>query len=361
MKYLLSALITALAACSVAQAATVVTHPYLGVTVTKRTETSPRAEKMNIVQIDLTAPGIRFKLTPADGTRETVRQTTLDFLNREQSQLAINGHFFLPFPSSDATANVVGLAASNGNVYSAFEPQPIAVGFTEQNYAIIPYAAALNLDAENNACIVHRDPACADNRHVLEPVTLYNTLSGSAQIVTGGVNTVPVYKDAAHPEGQLISNGIYSNGNSWYSLADARSVIGLTRDNKTLVLFTVDKAEGSFGMTPGEIADLLVSDYGVYNALNLDGGGSTSLAMADPVTHAGSLLNVSADNPMGRSVGSNLAIFALPVPFMQTLPTSGSGFHRHRRSVGYVLRGMQKRGNGRFSFSQNNYNQRNGE
>ena len=39
-------------------------------------------------------------------------------------------------------------------------------------------------------------------------------------------------------------------------------------------MFTVDKAGGSLGMTPGEIANLLISNYGVYNALNLDGGGS---------------------------------------------------------------------------------------
>jgi exopolysaccharide biosynthesis protein len=44
--------------------------------------------------------------------------------------------------------------------------------------------------------------------------------------------------------------------------------------------------------------------------LNLDGGGSTTLAMENAATHAAAVINNSSDNPTGRSVGSNLAIFA---------------------------------------------------
>jgi len=39
----------------------------------------------------------------------------------------------------------------------------------------------------------------------------------------------------------------------------------------------VDNAGGSRGMSVGEVADMLIHDYGVYNALNLDGGASTGL------------------------------------------------------------------------------------
>ena len=66
-------------------------------------------------------------------------------------------------------------------------------------------------------------------------------------------------------------------------------------------------------MSLPEVADMLVNDYGVYNALNLDGGGSTTMAMQNPSTGLGSIINVSSDNPNGRSVGSNLAVFALTV------------------------------------------------
>jgi exopolysaccharide biosynthesis protein len=65
-------------------------------------------------------------------------------------------------------------------------------------------------------------------------------------------------------------------------------------------------------MRVSEVADVLIRDYGVWNAVNLDGGGSTSLAMEDPVTHEAALVNASSDNLRGRSVGSSLAIFARP-------------------------------------------------
>jgi hypothetical protein len=280
---------------------------------------------MHIVVIDLTAPEIRFKLTPA-GTDlplpnfptpgwplppplfETVRQGTLDFLNASHAQVAINSHFFAPFPvpggsTQGAYAYLIGLAASRGNVYSAFET-PF------QNYAIVTDAPALNIDAANGASIVHRDPGAADGKHVLENVQLWNALAGSAQIVTNGVTTIPAYKDATHPDELLTPNGTYTRGGrSWYYLSNARTAIGLTEDRRTLVLFTVDGTNGGHGMLVSEVADLLRTDYHVWNALNLDGGGSTTMAMEDPVTHVRGTVNSPSDNPP-RAEGSNFAVYS---------------------------------------------------
>jgi hypothetical protein len=36
------------------------------------------------------------------------------------------------------------------------------------------------------------------------------------------------------------------------------------------------------------------------------------MALQDPVTHEGSLVNAPSDSPGGRSVGSSLAVFARP-------------------------------------------------
>ena len=296
-------------ALTVLRGATILDTPYQGVTHIIRTETAPRSLHMHIVEVDLTAPGIAFQLTPPGGTRETIRQTTLDYLNQTNAQVAVNAHFFLPFPSRDLNASVIGLAASGGQVYSAFETP-------SQSYALVADAPAINIDRRNRAGVVHRDPAFADGRHVVERVTLWNAFAGSAQIITGGVETIPQYRDAQFPAGLLTPGGpgAYSNRDSWYNRLNARTVIGLTRDRKTLVIFTVDARGGSLGMRVGEVADLLIRDYGVCDALNMDGGGSTTLAIQDPDTHLGSLSNVSSDNPKGRAVASNLAVFARPAP-----------------------------------------------
>ena len=98
-----------------------VSQRFTGVTYSERSDSTPRPIRMHVAQIDLQTPGIRFKVSPPGGDREVMRQSTLDFLSQERAQLAINGHFFLPFPSDDRTAWVIGLGASEGQVFSAFE------------------------------------------------------------------------------------------------------------------------------------------------------------------------------------------------------------------------------------------------
>ncbi len=281
-------------------------HPYLGVTLTERTVTSPRLARMVVAQVDLTAPGIRVVVSPPGGARETVRETTLQFLTRQGAQLAVNAHFFLPFPSDDSEAWVIGLAASDGHVYSGFETP-------EQRFAILPDAPALRLDRNQRARIVHRRPGGLATR-VRERGAVWNAVAGSAQIVTGGRLTIPVYRDDTHPAGRLTPGpeGRYDNQRSWYDLLTGRTVVGLSRNRKTLTLVTVDGRAGQSGLTPREIAAILVAEFGVWDALNLDGGGSTTMAWRDPATGQPALLNAPPDGPDGRRVGSSLAVFALP-------------------------------------------------
>ncbi len=288
-------------------------HPYAGITLIKRSLDPPesaRPVKMKILQIDLTAPGLRFKLSPRAGKLEVVTQTTLQFMIQEGAQLAVNVHFYLPVGPPET--NLIGLAASDGNVYSGFEAP-------DQSYAIVDYAPGINIDPENHAQVVHPDLSYPDKKHVIENTKLWNAFSGSAQIVTNGRKTIPVYKDAGRPEGELTPDKRYSNRppegqnqGSWYDVPNPRTAVGLSRDNTTLTIFTADGrgAGGSWGLTGSEMADILINDYGVYNALNLDGGGSTTLAMRDPATGTPGVINTPSDSPI-RPVGSSLAIFAI--------------------------------------------------
>jgi hypothetical protein len=301
----------------VVQGDLVVTHPFCGVTHIARKDTSPRNVSMHILLIDLRAPGLRFKLTPPGGTRETVSQSTLGFINQEDAQIGINVHFYLPYLTPDPNAYLVGFAASEGIICSPFEPQPILTDQPDQSYAILPYAPALNIDRFNNASIIHDDPGRPDHRHTREPVQIWTAVSGSAQIVSNGLKTIPTY--SGPPNGLNAQFG-YSDTSSWYNNLNSRTAIGLSQDNQTLLLFTADyHFPESEGMKVGEMADLLIRDYQVYNALNLDGNGSTTLAMQDPVTGQRTVINDSSYAPLGRGVGSNLAVFAQPLvsPAMQ--------------------------------------------
>ena len=281
------------------------TTPWLGVSYIDRTASSPRGIHLHVAQVDLGAPGIRFTLSPHAGSLEVVRQTTLEFLKQEHAQLAINAHYFGPWPATAADSQVLGIAVSDGSLVSTFEAP-------EQSYALLPHAPGLNIDRTNHASIVHDDLNLSDGRQTIEHAALWTTVAGSAQIVTDGAATIPEYRDASHPNGTLTPGGPsnFSNTHSWYDAVTARTAIGLSKDARTVTLFTVDARGGSLGMSVREVAALLIRDFGVWNALNLEGGGSTSMAMEDPVSHEARLVNVSSDNPAGRSVGSNLAVFA---------------------------------------------------
>jgi hypothetical protein len=81
-----------------------------------------------------------------------------------------------------------------------------------------------------------------------------------------------------------------------------RTAIGFSRDSTTLFLVTVDgRSESSSGMSLRELASLLQS-LGVYQGLNLDGGGSTTLVVR------GAVWNHPSDSTGERAVGDVLLI-----------------------------------------------------
>ena len=291
--------------CGESFAAQTVTHPFIGVTIIAREESSPRPVKMHVLVIDPAAPGIRFFVTPHAGKQDTLKQTTLAFLTEQKAQIAVNCHFFEPWPAPNpdpGTADLVGLAASNGNVYSPFEDHP------PKDYAIKAAAPALNIDQHNVATIVHCNKSDLARKSVVEPVTLFNAVAGNEQLLTHGVVTAGTGK--------------------WDNTPSPLTVIGLKADGKMVILIVDGRQPRvSEGLSTREAADLLARDYQVVDAINLDGGGSTTLCLADPAPRVANV-TVGINNVPGtlRPVGSNLAIFATPLtPTSSVAPPSPLG------------------------------------
>ncbi len=74
-----------------------------------------------------------------------------------------------------------------------------------------------------------------------------------------------------------------------------RTAIGTSQDGKTLYMVTVDGRGISKGATQVELAYLMY-EIGCYNAINLDGGGSTAMVGRLPGTNYLSTLNVVTEN-----------------------------------------------------------------
>lgn len=81
-----------------------------------------------------------------------------------------------------------------------------------------------------------------------------------------------------------------------------RSALGISRDSATLYVVAVDgRQQASVGMTLEELADAMIA-LGAYEAMNLDGGGSTALVVRD------SIVNTPSDTSGERPVGNVVAI-----------------------------------------------------
>jgi hypothetical protein len=81
-----------------------------------------------------------------------------------------------------------------------------------------------------------------------------------------------------------------------------RTGVGISRDSNTVFLITVDgRQESSSGMSLAEFARLMLQ-VGVYEGLNLDGGGSTTMVID------GRVVNHPSDPGGERAVGNALLV-----------------------------------------------------
>lgn len=110
-----------------------------------------------------------------------------------------------------------------------------------------------------------------------------------------GTNTSLVF-------GGRVSDDVLLNSGQFWTERAPRTAIGARRDGTIVVVVVDGRRSGySVGVTPRQLADFLVS-IGVEVAANLDGGGSSALAVR------GVLANRPSDSGGERSVGSLLVI-----------------------------------------------------
>lgn len=249
---------------------------FTGVTYNRDVRSEPRPIIIHVISIDLTAANVRFAVTDGDsGAERTLRaQKTSDFLAEHDLQIAINGDFYEPwwnngpwdyYPHSDDSVDVFGLASSEGNIYE--------IGHGEYR--------TLYMSADH---VPSFDPP--------QDGQIYNAISGNVIFVSEGESVVfnGDYRDRPHP----------------------RTAVALNQDSTRLILIVVDGRQPNYseGVTLEELADIVI-EYGGYTALNLDGGGSSTLVIEDEDGKP-DVLNSPIDNHipgLERPVGNHLGIY----------------------------------------------------
>jgi exopolysaccharide biosynthesis protein len=79
----------------------------------------------------------------------------------------------------------------------------------------------------------------------------------------------------------ILNNGAPTEAASASRSREPRTLLGVNAEGDRLILMTVDGRNHSIGATLGEAATYM-RQFGAHNAINLDGGGSTTMAAAMP-------------------------------------------------------------------------------
>ncbi len=106
-----------------------------------------------------------------------------------------------------------------------------------------------------------------------------------------------------------IVDGVDTEGAASFRERNPRTAAGIARDGKRLILAAIDGREyQNAGMTLRETAELMLA-LGARDAINLDGGGSTTFVYADPDSSGRlRIANHPSDKEGERTVGDALAI-----------------------------------------------------
>lgn len=259
------------------------------VTVTCPSSGGDSQTRAHVVRVDLTAPGLAFE-TSAGAKDSLELELPTDFLQRTGSQVAFNANLFTNCcsytPPEPATTDLCGLEMSGGAILSAWNNQPAQC----HGY---PFPSSL---------------VAIGGKLAIAPSD--NVPSGAAAAVTGSHDLLAAGSNVAPPD---------IEGDEFFG-PNARTVVGLSPGNDLLWVAAVTR-ETSQGLTLRQAAQML-QELGAANAINLDGGGSTSLAV-DAGNGKAKLLNVPSDphspctfavgTGCERYVGASFGIHAQPL------------------------------------------------
>lgn len=252
---------------------------YPGVTYYRRVHYLPRTMVAHIVTVDLRVSGVDVFVTPPDRRGREAdsaldARSTSQFAREFGVQVAINGDGFTPwwsntpwdyYPRVGEPVSPLGFAASRRLQYGSSERKYPTLYINERKEA--SFGTAIG--------------------------KVHTAISGLSWLVQDK-QPVPDLNDTR---------------------TAPRTAIGLDGPGTRLILIVVDGRQPFYseGVTVQEMADLMIF-YGGDNAINLDGGGSSTMVIQDPATGEYRVMNSPINFIWGRErpVANHFGVFALP-------------------------------------------------
>lgn len=213
---------------------------YEGIVYERDVRSEPRPLIVHIIRVNLRSDNLRIQVTPGDPQEDLPlkARTTADYLQEFDLQVAINGDGFTPwysrtilnyYPHSGDPVDVIGQAVADGTRYSLGTDNEPTLFFNRQNQARINQS----------------------------PGRAYQAISGNQVLVQQGL-PLPEAGGTLEP----------------------RTAVGLDQRRNELILVVADGRQPGYseGVTVQEMAQIMLA-LGAFEAINLDGGGSSTMVV----------------------------------------------------------------------------------
>jgi hypothetical protein len=244
------------------------TAPFDGVTYRLAPPLADRPMRVHVLEVNLRRPGTRLMITPPDrsGGLEYRAQTVSTFLKAHGLQAAINGGYFLPFkggspggddfvPQAGDGANVSGASWGMGR-----EASPVELDLADE----------LNYDRRVTVILCIDDGVRVSIRDgQVCPGGTEDSLSAGPRLLRAGI-AEPADPNRPPPSGDRTAGG-------------PRTAVGVSKDGRRVWLVVVDGRQPGFseGASTPELKTLFLA-LGAHDAMNFDGGGSSTMVVAGP-------------------------------------------------------------------------------
>jgi exopolysaccharide biosynthesis protein len=229
---------------------------------------------ISILAVDLNNP----KITVTIATANNGLERTTSVVERNHAIAGINGGFFNFTPKGP-----VGLVMTAGKMISAplsDKPPRAAIGITSTHHAVF-------------------------DRVELKEYKLIGINTTDWAEVTEALGGVSMLVHSMQPYVTVIDE---AGGASFSTTRHPRTAVGVTKDNK-LLFVTVDgrQPELSNGISLDNLANLMIQ-LGAVDAMNLDGGGSTTLVIFDTIVNFPSDKDSDGNPGKERAVANSIVV-----------------------------------------------------
>lgn len=244
-----------------------------GVAYRREHRVEPRPMMIHLVEVDLARAGAEFVVTTGrpDAGLEFVAEKTTSFAQRMRTLVAINASYFRPFdggrllarpyvPAIGQAVEVDGLSIANGHVDSDWSnPDPRSDGA----FCVRPRAVSITRERcpAGTTQAVGGGPVLleAGQRRPLADAAIAPTPAGREAAASISLAELPAYYNEPQP----------------------RTAVGLDATGSRMWFVVVDGRQSGYseGITLPELTALFIA-LGAHSAINLDGGGSSTLVLA---------------------------------------------------------------------------------